>query len=157
MKRRIVLNSVQLSWMVMLIVSSFLLACKKEDHMKESLKCPVVAKEGSDDDITGKWKLVNAQAVFYNPSMEDYSCDDIVYDFRESGMLLVYGTDNQTIGYGEGQYTFEFSTIKFYEGSEGDYTLKIGNASMVCSIKNNRLILDGSALDAPILYLIRVK
>lgn len=53
------------------------------------MACPVVAVSAPDDDITGKWKLVKGQTVFYEPRTEDYSCSNSVYHFQQDGILTI--------------------------------------------------------------------
>lgn len=157
MKRQTTLHFNQLLWIPLIMVLPFFSACKKDDHLDEALRCPVEAVNGANDNITGKWKLVKAKAVFRDPRTEDYSCNDIVYDFRADGMLVISGTTKNPIGYDEGQYAYEFSIGKLYQEAEEDYTLKIGNTSLACNIEENQLVINESPLDGPILHLVRVE
>ncbi len=158
MKRHIVIKPIYLLWTVCIMALPLLLGCQKEDKLEEdSLQCPIVAKEGPDNNIVGKWKLVKAKAVFNNPRTKDYSCSNIEYDFQEGGVLIVTGTSEDNLGYAEGQYPFEFKDTKLYEGIKEEYTVKIEKTSIACGIQNNNMVLDDSSLDGNILYFIRVE
>lgn len=155
MKRTTYLNMIPSFQIVLLIVLPLLIsACQKDERKEEIVKCTIVAKEGSNDNVIGKWKLVTGETTFFNPRKEDYSCQDIIYDFREDGTLVISGNNEQLIGYEGGEYTFEFSKIELYEGL--NYSLTIENGSIGCSIEKNHMILDNSPLDGPILHLVRI-
>jgi hypothetical protein len=136
-----------------------LTACKKDDNnMEESLRCPVAAVDGVDDSVLGKWRLVKARIVFRDPRTEDYSCEGILYDFRADGTLTVSGGSSvDAPGYEEGQYTYTFTAGKLFEHLEEAYTLSINDSKFASGINDNRLVLNASPLDGPILYLVRVQ
>jgi hypothetical protein len=57
-----------------------------EEPYEEKPACPSPAKTGKENDIVGKWKLV---LEINKSDTTDRSCEDIVYHFREDGMLAV--------------------------------------------------------------------
>lgn len=115
------------------------------------MACPVVAVSGPDDDITGKWKLVKGQTVFYEPRTEDYSCSNIVYHFQQDGIVTI-SSDKED--YSPDSSAYEFEQISLYTH---DFTLKIGNIEYGCSISEGKMILDNSQLDGPIRYFVRIQ
>lgn len=115
------------------------------------MACPIVAVIGADDDIVGKWKLVKGQTVFYEPRTEDYSCSDIVYHFQQDGILTISSVKED---YSPDPSAYEFDQISLYAH---EFTLKIGNRKYGCSISEGRMILDGSPLDGPIRYFVRIQ
>lgn len=157
MTERIIGTYGRLFTITVLIALSTLAACKKEDRLDESPKCPVSAVNGANDNVIGKWKLIKAKVVFKNQETEDYSCDDIIYDFQDDGVLLISGSSDKAIGYQEGQYMYEFTTERLFEGLEEGYTISINNRKIATGIKNNQLVLNDSPLDGPILYFVRVE
>ena len=133
-------------------------ACQKEDKLdKDNLQCPVVAKDGPNNDIVGKWKLVKVQPAFSNPRTEDYSCGNVEYEFQEGGILIVTGSAENIRGYDDGQYSFEFKDIKLHEGIKEKYTVKIDDMSIACGIQDNKMVLNDSFLDGDILYFVRIE
>lgn len=118
------------------------------------LACPIVAVNGADDDIVGKWKLVKGQAVFYEPRTEDYSCSNIVYHFQEDGQLVISSTIEGFQGFSAGQHNYEFLQAPLLDH---DYTLKIESVKIPCSVSGSSMIVDDSALDGPILHLVRIQ
>lgn len=61
--------------------------CKRETTAPEgnTFKCPIKAVIGNENDILGRWKLMEVSAM----SRSDYSCNEIIYDFRQDGSLFV--------------------------------------------------------------------
>lgn len=126
---------------------------------EDNLQCPVTAKEGADDDIIGKWKLVKAETIklAYGISIEDYSCNNIIYHFQEDDSLVISGISEGMPGHENGEYSFEFNDAKLYEGIEEEYTVKIEDMSIACSIQDNHMVLNNSFLDGDILYFVRIE
>lgn len=156
MKKRMIFRPTYLLWIAMVGILYILGACQKEEKMVYTMKCPVVPKDGPNDDIVGKWKLVGAKQVFNNPQELDHSCDNIVYHFQKEGILTISG-NTEGKGCDEGDYPFEFKALKLYDEIEESYTLTMGSTDIACDIKENKLILNNSFLDGDILYLIRVE
>jgi hypothetical protein len=59
------------------------LSCKKNEvvDINMDLKCPTVARVGSNTQVVGKWKLLKGSTVFYDTKTVDYSCNEVIYDF----------------------------------------------------------------------------
>lgn len=159
MKKYSIINPTYLLWMALVVILALLGGCQKEEKNEDDLQCPVTVKEGADDDVIGKWKLVKATIIklAYGISTEDYSCSDIVYHFSEDGSLIISGVDDGMSVIGNGEYSFEFKDTKLYEHMEYDYTLEIGQLNIACGIHDNAMILDASPVDGNILYFIRVE
>ena len=158
MKRRINIYASRHFPISIFIFLLTIVSCRKDEIPEQNLKCPVVAVNGADDNILGKWKLVNANIVFSNPRTEDYSCDEIIYDFRADGILVVSsGASGDSVGHQQGQYTYAFTADRLFEGIEESYTLSINETKIASGIKNNKLVLNDSPLDGPILYFVRIQ
>lgn len=159
MKTHTTLKSKYLLWAVYMMMLSLFGACQKADKLdKDGLQCPVVAKEGPDDSVIGKWKFVKVEKVFYNPRTIDYSCSDIEYEFQEGGVLIVTGASEDTRSYKkDGQYSFEFKDTKLYEHAPEKYTLKIENSSISCGIQDNKMVFNDSDFDGDIVHFVRVE
>lgn len=163
MKKLIITKPIYLLWVVCIITLSLLGACQKENKLEKdslNLKCPVIAKEGPNDSVIGKWKLVKVEIVFApttEQSTRDYSCDNIVYEFQEGGILIVTGTSENMRAYKNGQYPFEFKDTKLNEYAPEKYTLEIKNRSISCGIQDNKMIFNDSDLDGDIVHFVRVE
>ena len=146
-------------WIVWISVLAFSGGCEKKEINENDLQCPVTAKEGSDDDIIDKWKLVKVNIIKLAEEirMEDYSCDDIIYHFREDRSLLISGVEDGMPVRQNGEYPFELIDSVLYENMDYDYTLKIGSQKIACDIEDNAMILDASPLDGNTLYFVRAE
>ncbi|MFC4872722.1 hypothetical protein [Negadavirga shengliensis] len=133
-------------------------ACSEaeEPHME----CEVEPVAGDDNDVTGTWKLVIGEHVFdpAAPRMEDYSCDNIIYHFRDDGLLSISSDVEDHLGaFGDGQpYELVEDTIYATDG----FLLKLGSGSStinyLCSILEGVMELDDRPLEGPLLTLVRV-
>jgi len=133
-----------------------LISCKENTtHIDMDLKCPTVAREGSNTQLVGKWKLVQGKTVFNFPRTFDYSCNEVIYDFRLNGILIVSADIKESIGASPGEHTYEFIRKPVFEGGK-DFTLKINDGTSSCKISNGLMTLDDSPLDGPILYFARM-
>lgn len=163
MKKLIIIKPIFLLWTVCILTLSLFGACQKEDKLeKDGLQCPVVAKEGPDDNIVGKWKLVKIQVTSFSPypppaSMIDYSCDNIVYEFQEGGILIVTGAPKDIRSYENGEYPFEFTNTPLNEYAPEKYTLKIKNRGISCGIQDNKMVFNDSDLDGDIVHFVRIE
>lgn len=83
-------------WPLLLLSLLFGISCSDNDsecmvkNEIADLKCPVSPICGKKDDIVGKWKLVKAQSKRpIEPSKIDYSCEEIIYEFRTDKILVI--------------------------------------------------------------------
>ncbi|MCC5938326.1 MAG: hypothetical protein JJU34_13695 [Lunatimonas sp.] len=127
-----------------------------EDPDKE---CEVVPVAGDDNNIVGRWKLVEwQQVVMINGGwrIENYSCDNIVYHFQEDGILSVSSDVTKEFG-------GEFHDGSMYELAEESfdnyysYKLKIGTLGYWFSLTDGIMKLDRRPTDGPLLTLIRIE
>lgn len=109
-----------------------------------------------EEALTGRWKLVRGQTFFLEPRTVDYSSNEIVYHFHKDGDLTISSDLEDPIGYPEGQYFYEFRPFPAFDGHNLEYTLQIGGASWACAISRNRMTLDNSPLDGPILTFVKI-
>lgn len=159
MKKNIFMKPIYLFWIQLVTVPAFAGGCEKKEINENELKCPVTIQEGSDDDVMGKWKLVKTDITRLAEEIrtEDYSCDDIIYHFREDSSLLISGVEDGIPVRQNGEYPFELIDSVLYEHMNYDHTLKIGSQKIACGIEDNAMILDASPLDGDTLYFVRVE
>jgi len=119
--------------------------------------CPVAPVAGADDDIRGKWKLMNTLQPFTSEGriLNDHSCHNTVYHFQVDGTLTI-SSDREGVPIGQYEYEFKHQPLFEYYDDMG-YTLEIGNRKEACSIFEGKMILDNSYVDGPIRYLIRIQ
>lgn len=159
MKSRVVVGEKALVWAMLIMVLPMLGACQKDEINNNELKCPVTAIEGANDNVVGKWKLVKVRIVQLDDgiSMKDYSCKNIIYDFKQDGSLVVNGAQKDVHSFENGEYSFVFSDTPIWEGmgDEFKFTLKIGSTGAACGINNNIMIVDYAPLDGNTYYFVR--
>ena len=135
--------------------------CKKAGPPEETVttyRCSVNSVAGQQDDVLGKWKLLSYRTVFYNPDTTDYSCDDIIYEFKPDGGLTVTSTVDEPHGYTAGDYAFELKANVAPEDGNTYYTLQIGEHSQwPAMIEPREMILSQAYLDGPVLHFARIE
>ncbi len=129
--------------------------CQERENPDGELRCHVDAVIGPEDDVVGKWKLVWERGAFLNRDTVDYSCNNVIFQFRPDGILEVSG-DVEEDGPPVGDYNYELTLSPLYEHM-GGYTLKIANTSWVCYIETKSMTLDIRPLDGPVRYFIRIE
>ncbi|SFN99091.1 hypothetical protein [Salegentibacter flavus] len=104
----------------------------------------------STDQIVGEWKLI--QAEFYGSEGEssiDYSDQNIIYDFRQTGLLKVTGGENA--GYPTGEYQYSFGKDHFGCAFDSDdpkiLVVKINNSKWAYNFINGKMKLNTSCVD----------
>lgn len=126
---------------------------------KPDMACPVAAVNGTDHNVVGKWALVKEHNLFTSESakLTDHSCNNTVYHFREDGILIISSDREKQRDILFQEYAYEFKLQAAYEGFELGYTVKIEQLKYGCGISEDRMTLDSSPLDGPILYFVRVQ
>src|SRR5690606_11860501 len=120
----------QLIWILCLTLLPLLGACRKEGlNEDDSLRCPVTSKEGPEDSVIGKWKLV--KVLSFDGKFQDYSCDNVFYYFKEEGILTISGVKEGMISRGNGEYAFEVTVVAS--------ALQIVNSNYYCRIQKNEI------------------
>lgn len=149
-------------WVIVTITITIFSNCKKKSTLKEvieTFECGVEVIEGEQHEIVGKWKLVLVGYAFSTPDPTDYSCNQIVYDFKPDGRLVVTSDIAQTGGYGAGNYSYEFNRRTASTGNPNDYTLSVGEGSTwPVSVGRCEMVLSftGMATDGAVLRFIRI-
>lgn len=100
-------------------------------------------------DLIGKWKLRKVQTVFLNPRVYDYSSKDIIFDFRQDGVLIITSDIGEFVGGNSGEFSYSLS--------QNALSLQIDQTSKECCLSDIILKLDGSSLDGPILCLVKIQ
>lgn len=129
------------------------LSCKKSEITIDDLQCPVTAISGKKNNVIGKWKLVTEQFTFFNPRTEDLSCQDIIYEFKSDGNLIVTGYENEPLQYKE----FELISKPLFEQMEEKQTLRIGYGDWACDISQHKMTLNASPVDGSIRTFYRIQ
>lgn len=129
--------------------------CQESEDPYGELRCQVVAVDGLEDDVVGKWKMVRRETVFFNPETTDHSCDNVIYHFRKDGILEVSsnigGVEHTS---GNGEYAFELIPSNQHENK---FVLKIGHLNWSCDIEGNKMVLSRVSTDGPILNFLRIE
>ncbi len=136
-------------FMLPFCVVLFVVGCEEDDDEK----CSTIAINGPEDDITGKWKLINGEEIFFNPRTVDYSCNNVVYHFQTDSILTITSDIVDIIGFAPGQYSYEFGLGEDKE----HYRLKIDHSQGGCNISGSDLDINYAYLDGPILHFIRIQ
>lgn len=135
--------------------------CKKAEPYEETVvtyRCAVNSVAGRQDDVLGKWKLLSYRTVFYHPDTTDYSCDDIIYEFKPNGGLTVTSTVDEPHGYAAGDYAFELKANVAPEDGNRYHTLRIGaHSQWPATIEAREMILSQAYLDGPVLHFARIE
>ena len=109
-----------------------------------------------NNQIIGEWKLMKAEIVSFsqNPSIIDYSDENIIYNFKSEGKLVITGEVN--VGYLEGEYDYYFGD-DYLGGTSGSKSLlvKINTAKWTYNLTNGEMKLGQSYVDGPDLFLKR--
>lgn len=123
------------------------------------LTIATISSCSNDDDslrnqITAEWKLIRAE--FYeleggNPSesLIDYSDQNIIYDFKSNGTLIVSGGENA--GYYNGNYEYFFGEDHLGGGMSDPKILlvTIDQTKWTYDLKDGKLTLGLSHVDGP--------
>lgn len=112
-----------------------------------------------DFEINGSWRLVKSVISFSpnSPSEYDYSQYDIIYEFRPDGTLSVSNNDVPDNLLVDAYFEFESGVYSYeFVDSVNEKILKIDNYIWWYQISKQKLTLDCSPLDGPILYFVKL-
>ncbi|MGS2761408.1 hypothetical protein [Sinomicrobium sp. M5D2P9] len=114
---------------------------------------------GNDEDsnsIVGNWKLTEAE--FYSPegggsseSSIDYSNENILYNFRFNGTLVVSGGENAGYANGEYEYTFEKDYLGGLPEGTKVWLVKINSTKWAYNVSDGVMTISTSYVDGPTL------
>lgn len=127
-------------WPLLLCLSLLLpWGCESDEEKVEictiGLKCPVSPLSGKAGDIVGKWKLVLAtETQVSTPQLMDYSCDNIIYEFRKDGKLVI---TSDVEGQLEGEYAYTYTD--YWPDMDFEYNAQIDGTKCVFLIKKQQL------------------
>lgn len=131
-------------YIFLLFLSIFSFSCKDEakddcriDEEIANLNCKVTPVCGEKGNIVGKWKLVKAtEALVAAPTSIDYSCEDIIYEFRPDNKLVV--TSNLE-GQMSEEYEYQYKLPEACPTCLPNQNLYIGEASFYGHVSANKL------------------
>src|SRR5690606_4151677 len=69
--------------------------------------------------------LLVLNPVFSNPDSTDYSCNQILYDFKPDGRFIVTSDIAESEGYNAGNYSYEIKRHTASAGNPAYYTLSV--------------------------------
>jgi hypothetical protein len=108
------------------------------DKMYEKAKCLSAAKTGKKNNIAGKWKLI---WEINGSDTTDRSCEEIVYHFREDGMLRMLTVSN-SIGKQEDDVAYEYSVFPLdCANVDPQANLRMGETEFFCRVLLTKMIL----------------
>ena len=103
----------------------------------------------SSDQILGEWKLTRSE-VFWDYQVWDYSDENIIYNFRPDGILVVSETGGVG-GFEKGEYSYEFKKdyLSSYPSSNEPmiWLVKIMNNKWTHKSQNDLMVLGQSYKD----------
>ena len=106
--------------------------------------------------IIGKWKLM--KVLVYTDialKVDDYSKDNIIYEFKSNGILTISGVPKDNGGYRAGDHTYSVVPNPYFGAS---YRLIIDTFFIYgCKIANNELWFDILPLDGPAYFLNKIE
>lgn len=113
----------------------------------------LISSCSNDDDISnqiiGNWKLTKTVCCYFEGGRTtDYSNENIIYNFKSNGILVVSGRDN--VGYTNGEYEYFFG--KDHLGGNTDpkvLLVKINNSKWTYGLTNGKMTLGRSYIDGP--------
>jgi len=132
-------------------------SCQEVEIPEGKLRCQVEAVAGEEDDVVGKWKLVQERRFkMINGEIQliDYSCNNIIYRFNLTGILEITN-DVGRDGHVPGEYVFELISPSL--GEINYHILKIGTLSWPCMIEKRNMTLNLAHVDGPTLYFVRIE
>jgi hypothetical protein len=107
-----------------------------------------------NDQINGEWKLIGVSTMDFNSNPQiDYPNENIIYNFRPNGILLVTGGED--IAYPNGEYDYFFG--KDYlsgapsAGESKTLIVNINSTKWTYDLTNGIMTLSTSYVDGPIL------
>ncbi len=106
----------------------------------------------NDSQIIGDWKLMKAEIVNFsqNPSIIDYSDENIIYNFKSDGKLVVTGGEN--IGYPDGEYDYYFGEANLANLNDPVLIVKINNSQWTFNLTDGIMKIGQSYVDGPDLF-----
>jgi len=121
---------------LMMTTGNFSSCKQKEINVQEELKAILSVVHDESASIFGKWKLVKEILVFTSngPKLFDYSKKNIVYEFKENGVLTISGVSHDTGLDGEHFYSIE-------DDESGGTKLTIGLTWWPYSVNSKELVL----------------
>lgn len=121
---------------ILLWILSAAIGCSKDNDIE-------------NNKIVGEWKLEEAQIYGFEGGRSiDYSRENIIYNFRSDGILVITGGENA--GYPNGEY--EYALVKEPLGGPDDpevLFLKIENSEWTYQNINGKMKLGMSYVDGP--------
>jgi hypothetical protein len=107
--------------------------------------------------IIGKWRLTigRSSGFMFSPVIVDYSQYNIVYEFKEEGILIISAKTGAPTFPDVGEHLYSIVDNEY--GFPGlPYGLKIGNWESWYQISSERMIIDDSPVDGGVMYFVRI-
>ncbi len=117
----------KLSYLLVVFTTTILFGCEKRDQepeVNEELEnilalttCIPDIYTGKEDEIIGKWLLVQSRYGANNREQTDRSCEGIIYNFLADGRLIVTTDDTHHLN-GEYIYTYYPQRSDYIDGKD---------------------------------------
>ncbi|MXV37799.1 hypothetical protein GO491_03755 [Flavobacteriaceae bacterium Ap0902] len=117
----------------------------------------------SDDDsirsqLSGQWRLMSADLMnFGSQDTIDYSGDNIIYNFKNNGKLIITGNDD--IAHATGEYYYKINnnqqTNDPNNKQENNLYVHINNTAWALTMTEDAMTLSTSYVDGPALNFVR--
>ena len=143
---------------LLMLTGGFSSCTMKEQEQEQNDDCisifNIVHKESSS--ILGRWKLVKIRDNFLAPKCYDYSHANIVYEFKTNNVL----TGSAEIEPSElwpriGTHFYSINEKELFGTSVR--MLQIGTVIIWYQINSKELVINGSPLDGPTYYFIKIE
>jgi hypothetical protein len=97
--------------------------------------------------VVGVWKLIQLQPGWMYP-LKDYSNNNILFDFRSNGQLIITGAPNDV--YPNGKYSYFFGEDYLLSSSDPKVLMvEFGTSKWTYDLTNGKMTLGQSYHDGP--------
>ena len=123
--------------LILIMAIATLLSCSKDD-------------DSTTDQIVGEWRLLRTTCCFFEGGKTtDYSDENIIYNFKRNGILIITGGQNVEYPVGEYQYFFGKDNLGSNTNEPKILLVKIDNNKWTYSLTKGIMTLGMSYIDGP--------
>lgn len=123
--------------LILIIAITTLLSCSKDD-------------DSTTDQIVGEWRLLRTTCCFFEGGKTtDYSDENIIYNFKSNGILIVTGGQNVEYPIGEYKYFFGKDNLGGDTNEPKTLLVKIDNNKWTYNLIEGIMTLGMSYVDGP--------
>lgn len=123
--------------LILIMAIATLLSCSKDD-------------DSTTDQIVGEWRLLRTTCCFFEGGKTtDYSDENIIYNFKRNGILIITGGQNVEYPVGEYQYFFGKDNLGSNTNEPKILLVKIDNNKWTYNLTKGIMTLGMSYIDGP--------